>query len=416
MADDRVAVHVLARAGDLFQASGADTAHALRHVREASSRLGIDSDVMITMENIVVTVEQGDRFATRVGPRLAPPGVDMGRLIALRAAIADIVPGTSPAAFDASLDRVDHSPRYPGWLVVLGMATTAAALARLFGATWTVVAASFVAGLVNLLLRTRLGKYGMNGIAVAAITAFVSGVAGVLVLKPFPGVSPVLCLTAAGMILVPGVPLINGVRDLVTGHAANGISRLATGVAMLMAIGLALLAAAASTGGTLPVDASPVALGLAEDVAFAGVAAFGFALLFNVPTNDLWICVVCGMASHGLRTALQHAGLDLAAASLAGTLAAGAIARVATRRIAAPAVAFAFAGTVALIPGSYGFRTAVGAIEIMQAGGAATPGLLATTVSLAITTLVVTLAIATGLCLALAGESAHRHGRTPSLP
>jgi uncharacterized membrane protein YjjB (DUF3815 family) len=65
-------------------------------------------------------------------------------------------------------------------------------------------------------------------------------------------------------------------------------------------------------------------------------------------------------------------------------------------------VTFAFPGIVAMIPGAYAFRAGIGGLEIMRAGANAPPALVAETIGLAVTAIVVTAAIAIGLCLALA--------------
>ncbi|RSV52417.1 hypothetical protein CA233_01695 [Sphingomonas sp. ABOLD] len=52
-------------------------------------------------------------------------------------------------------------PDHPAWLTVIAVATTAAALARLFGADSPVVAAAFLAGLINTALRRTLPRLGV---------------------------------------------------------------------------------------------------------------------------------------------------------------------------------------------------------------------------------------------------------------
>jgi uncharacterized membrane protein YjjB (DUF3815 family) len=348
-------------------------------------------------------VGTGDRFCTKVGHEILSISVDMGRLMAVEQAVADIHSrALAPDAVDARLDAIETGASfYPGFLVVAGVSLTAASLARLFDADWPVVAASFLAGTVSTLMRRSLGRRGFNPIASTFTIAFVSGLFGTLLLRATSTASPLLCLTAAGMILVPGVPLINGVRDLINGNAGNAVARLMFGGATVLAIGFALFLAAAAAGVALPVDAGPGSLSLPSDVLFSALAALGFAMLFSVPSRAVWVCVVCGIASHGLRTALEHGGLDIAGASLIGAFAAGSVARLAGRAYRVPAVAFAFPGTVAMIPGSYGFRAGVGGLHLMTLGAAAPPALVADTLGLAVTTAIVTAAIAIGLSLAL---------------
>lgn len=400
---ERVA-HLTARIGRILLTHGADTPHTQRILTDVARALGHPVQVMVTAEALLVTVGSEAHFQTKVGHALSAMTVDMGTLMALQQVVDGICLGTLKAqAIDAQLDAVEQArPEHSPLVMTLGIAITAASLARLFGAQWSVVIAAFMAGLLSVVLRRLMGRYSLNGVATVFITALLSGVCSILVLRAFPGASPVLCLTAAGMILVPGVPLINGVRDLVSGHPGNGLARIATGAMTVLVISFALFVAAASAGDSLPVGTGPGSLALGQDVLFAATAALGYALFFNVPWRVLWVCVLCGMAAHGTRTLAQHHGLDLACASLLGAFAAGLVALLAASRFRVPPVAFAFPGIVALIPGSYGFRAGIGGLQLMSLGADSPVALIADTTSLAITTVIVSAAIAVGLLLALA--------------
>jgi uncharacterized membrane protein YjjP (DUF1212 family) len=66
------------------------------------------------------------------------------------------------------------------------MGVTAAALARLFGAGWPVVAVSLLVGIVTQALRQGFAQRGTNPIAVAGIAAFGGGVTGAVAMRLFP--------------------------------------------------------------------------------------------------------------------------------------------------------------------------------------------------------------------------------------
>lgn len=401
--DREEATHLAARAGRLLLTNGAATAHVIRRIDEVASLLGHPVHALVTPEAILIG-EAGKTTHARVGHAITAMGVDVGRLIAVEHVIDKIRDGLRDAAqidrlFDAIETRADG---YPPALACLGLAITAASLARLFDATWPVAAAAFAAGLVGTALRITLARRGTNALAAFFVVALLSGVVAALAVQPWPGASPVLALTAAGMILVPGVPLLNGVRDLVDGHSSNAVARLAFGTAILLTIGFALFLATAITGTNLPVGAAPGSLPLIEDMLFSATAAAGYSILFNLPMRALPFSILCGIAGHSLRTALTGYGIDIATGSLIGALAAGLIALVAGRVFRAAPVAIAFPGIVSMIPGSYAFRAGIGGLHLMALGRDAPAPLVAETIGLAITTVVVVTAIAIGLMLALA--------------
>jgi uncharacterized membrane protein YjjB (DUF3815 family) len=220
---------------------------------------------------------------------------------------------------------------------------------------------------------------------------------------------------APGMIVVPGVPLINGVRDVVQNHVTIGLARLATSSIIVLMIALGLFCAAIATGVDLPVDERMALQPLPADAAFSAIVAVGFALLFNVPIRLAWVCAVCGLVSHPLRTALLNTGLDIVPATLLAAAAGGVLSHYLARVFRAPAATFVFPAVLAMIPGSYGFRAAIGCLRILQLGGAAPPPLVAETLSLSVATGLLTMAIAIGvvvpLSLTKAGQDAP--GRSP---
>jgi uncharacterized membrane protein YjjB (DUF3815 family) len=136
-------------------------------------------------------------------------------------------------------------------------------------------------------------------------------------------------------------------------------------------------------------------IGVAQDALFSALAAGGFALLFNVPPRMAWACCVCGVASHSLRTLLYHFGVDLIAGTLIGALVMGFLAQGLARRFRAPAVALAFPGVVAMVPGSYAFRAVFGILQIAQ--GVATDATVTETLSLLATAGLMMGAIAVGV-------------------
>ncbi|MBI5129368.1 MAG: threonine/serine exporter family protein [Rhodopseudomonas palustris] len=395
------AAHVALRLGRLMLANGADTAHVVSAVTGFAERLGYRVRLFVGLEGLILTLEDDDGFRTRLGPAIAGTAVNMGVLGELRS--RDIADADDLTAIDRALDDIEHGgAHYPRWLVALGMGVTAASLARLFGAAWPVVGVSVLVGIVTQSLRQYLAASGTNPVAGAALAAFGGAMVGLLAMRAFPGVSPTLCLVAAGMILVPGVPLLNGVRDILGSHIGTGLGRLMLAAVTVLAITLGLFLSASLMGDVLPVNGNPPLLATSEDLLFSALAGAGYALLFNVPARAAWVCVICGMAGHGLRTGLEHLGIELSLACLIGAFVAALVGRIFAGYFRVPAVTFAFPGIVAMIPGFYAFRAGIGGLAIMKAGGAASPELIAGTLGLIVTVMVVTAALAVGLCLALA--------------
>ena len=409
---DEVA-HLSLQVGRLLLLNGADTERVEAAVIRFAKAFGCEAHLMVTYEALLLTVLAGGRFRTKIGYRVPAMNVGMTVVEDVNRLLDEAARGQGGLAeAHASLVAIEQRPpAYKRWVVVVALGLTAASLSRLFGGDWPAFAVSWLGGMAGTWLRQELGPRHVNPIGVAFVAALLGGIIGGAAALLGASGTPALCLVAPGMIIVPGVPLINGVQDLIRNHVTLGISRLGFAGLITTAIAFGLFVAMVVTGVTIPVDAPARAVGLAEDAAFSGLAAIGYVLLFNVPVRMAWACVLCGVASHTTRTLCVHLGVDMIAGTLVGALVVGCLSQGFAWRFRAPAAVFAFPGVVAMIPGAYAFRAVIGSLEIVHA--AATPLLATRTLALGISVVLMVGAIAIGIAVPAAFVP-HRH--PPSRP
>jgi uncharacterized membrane protein YjjP (DUF1212 family) len=389
--------HLSLLVGRLLLLNGADTAQVEAAVARFAAAFGCEAHLMVSYEALLLTIVAGNHFRTKIGSRVPAMNVGMTAVAAVNRLVDDAESGwRGLAEARAALDAVEHqAPEYGRWLVVVALGLTAASLSRLFGGDWPTFAATWLAGAAATWLRQELGQRHFNPIVIPFAAAWLGGIIGGGAVLLGASGTPSLCLVAPGMILVPGVPLINGVQDMIRNHMTLGISRLGFAGLVTTAIAFGLFVATVATGVTIPVEEPTRAIAIPQDAVFSALAALGYAFLFNVPARVAWACVVCGVASHTTRTLCVHLGIDIIAGTLIGALAAGFLAQGFARYFHAPAAAFAFPGVVAMVPGAYAFRAVLGSLQI--AHGAAAPPLMAETLALGITVVLMVAAIAVGI-------------------
>ena len=417
--------HLSLQLGRLLLENGADTAEVQRMVTRFATGLGCDARLIVTYEALMLTLVTDARFRTKIGPHLTGMNVNMNAVDALNRIVDQAVQDHDDLERDLSekpasafshpapgalkieelhkrLDAVERgTPAYPRIIVATALGLTAASLSKLFGGDWAVFLIAFVAGTSGTFIRQELGRRRANPFLVPFVAALVSGIIGGLGVRLHPVAAPALCLIAPGMIIVPGVPLINGIWDTIRNHMTLGLSRLGFAGLVVLAIAFGLFVATFVTGVRIPVDGPVPLLPIPEDALFSALAAIGYAFLFNVPVRLCWACVICGVCSHTLRTAAVHFGIDIVTATMLGALAVGFLSQVFAHWFRAPPAAFAFPGVVAMVPGSYAFRAVIGALQIAQAGAGSPAPLIAETTSLIIASLLLTGAIAVGLAAPL---------------
>jgi uncharacterized membrane protein YjjP (DUF1212 family) len=408
--------HLSLLVGRLLLLNGADTAQVETAVERFAAAFGCEAHLMVSYEALLLTIVSGDHFRTKIGSRVPAMNVGMTVVVSINRLVDEAAGGRlGLQEARAAVDAVEHRPpEYGQWLVVAALGLTAASLSRLFGGDWPTFAVTWLAGAAGTWLRQELGRRRFNPIVIPFAAACLSGVIGGGAVLLGVSATPSLCLVAPGMIIVPGVPLINGVQDMIRNHMTLGISRLGFASLVTTAIAFGLFVATVVTGASIPVVEPARAIAIPQDAVFSALAALGYAFLFNVPARVAWACVLCGVASHTTRTICVHLGIDIIAGTLIGALAAGFLAQGFARHFRAPAAAFAFPGVVAMVPGAYAFRAVLGSLEI--AHGAAAPPLLAETLSLGITVALMVAAIAVGIAVPVLLLGSSRVARTATFP
>jgi len=391
--------HQTLHVGRLLLGGGADTAEVQESMVRFAAAFGCAARLVVTYEALLLTVVSGEQFRTKISHRVPAMNVNMAAVAAVSNLLGEVEAGRwRLSEAQKELDDVeDRSPVYGRWLIVITLGLTAASLARLFGGDWPTFWVSWLAGSLGMWLRQMLGRRGFNLFFIPFAAALLSGVIGGAAVLLGVSATPALCLVAPGMIIVPGVPLVNALQDMIKNHMTVGLARLGLGSLITLAITFGLFAAMSLTGAKIPVEAPLRLLPIPEDALFSALAALGYLFLFNVPARIAWACVVCGVASHTARTLCLHLGVDIVSGTLIGALAVGFLAQGFARHFRAPAVAFAFPGVVAMIPGAFAFRAVIGCLQIVHTGAAAATALVTETLALAATCLLMVAAIAVGI-------------------
>ena len=395
--------HLTLLVGRRLLESGADTEQVQSSMVRFAAAFGCQAHLMVSYEALLLTLVSGEQFRTKIGSRIPSMNVNMAIVATVSSVVAEVKEGRSSLVkVREELEHIErHTPVYAPWIVIVAIGLTAGSLARLFGGDWPAFWISWLAGSIGMSLRQQLGRYGFNVFLIPFAGALVSGIIGGIAGRLGLSATPSLCLAAPGMIIVPGVPLVNGVQDTIKNHITVGLARLGLGTLITLAIAFGIFVATIVTGANLPVEAPLQLLPVPEDAIFSALAALGYVFLFNVPLRIAWAGILCGMASHTVRTLTLRLGVDIVTGTLVGALAVGFLAHFFAWHFRAPVATFAFPGVVAMVPGSFAFRLVIGGLEIMRAGPSASTPVVAETLSLAATSLLMVAAIAVGIAAPL---------------
>lgn len=134
-----------------------------------------------------------------------------------------------------------------------------------------------------------------------------------------------------------------------------------------------------------------------QDAFWSGVAAAGFAVLFNVPRRALAGSVIAGALGHATRTLLMTLGLQIELATLFGAAVVGFLGHYFARRWRVADLVFTVPGVIPMVPGGFAFRTMIGLLQLASPGAASGMPLLVDTAVNATKTGLILAAIAGGI-------------------
>lgn len=237
-------------AGQLLLQHGADSQRVEETVHRLGTALGCTwMDVFVSYSDIGVSAISGEGFRTKIR-RVVRIGVNMTIVSAISRLSRRVESGELDRfQVRSELKRISTTPHhYNRWLVVAMVGLACAAFSRLFGGDWYVFGITWVAAAAAMVARQELTRRHFNSLLVVVATAFVAGVLASSATFIPAIADPEIALVSAVLLLVPGVPLINSVEDIVEGYVVVGIARGLGGAIISLAIALGLLMAMALMG------------------------------------------------------------------------------------------------------------------------------------------------------------------------
>ena len=121
-------------------------------------------------------------------------------------------------------------------LMLVGLAN--ASFCRLFGGDWMSMAIVFSATIAGFFVRLQMMKNRFNHYIIFIVSAFIASLLASTAM--IFDITSEIALATSVLFLIPGVPLINGVIDIVEGHTLNGISRLTNAFLLIVCIAIGL--------------------------------------------------------------------------------------------------------------------------------------------------------------------------------
>jgi uncharacterized membrane protein YjjP (DUF1212 family) len=338
--------------GKLLLETGASARSVHEAVEEISEGLGCKmAETYCQHAAIIVMLRRDTESCVRMG-KVGEHGVNLQRAEALDKIVRNVALGEMDCVLaQREVDNVPRAtPGYPVWFVCLATGLACAAFGRLLNATWLTFVPTLAAAAAGQWLRHALLERKQNVFLVVGTVSFFSALIAGLGGRLLGSEHLEIATTAAVLLLVPGVAVLNAQLDVIGGRpnlaAARGL-RVAY-LLLFMTLGLVFRATVGCSK-----NMSPASFHLLHQAFFGGVAAAGFGVLFNSPPRLLSLGFAFGALALAVRTGRQElGGLGLPAASFIAALVLSALNRILEQPDSPRGSVLAVIGCIPMIPGS----------------------------------------------------------------
>ena len=233
--------------------AGAEVSRVEDSVERMCSAYGCDRvNVFVITSNIQVTMEDPDGEIVTQIRRVVRNDVNFDRLDFLND-LSRYVCRNLPSVEELRerFDEVMQRKQQPIALSLLSGMAIGGSFAVFFGGNIQDGIAAAVCGLATVVLNLVVSKLGQNPLANIFIVSFAAGILSVITVWLGIGVHTDKIMVGVIMLLIPGIAMTNGVRDMLTGDIATGMLRVADALLLAITIACGFALSLFVTGGGL---------------------------------------------------------------------------------------------------------------------------------------------------------------------
>lgn len=358
----RKKVTILLRMGCLLSENGANANQIVRDMRRAAAYMGIPEDYLhihIAYSNILINIH-GESECITSFRKVQYMGANMEVISAISVLTWTALQKVYTLdEFAQELEKIaKKEPPYSNLMSAIFAGFACGAFPILFGGTiisaWITTFCAFIGFIVLLILK----RFQINGyISIASAAAVSSGLAflsGCI----FDSADVIYAMIACTLFMVPGIPLINTVDDLLNNHILAGISRAVHTLLIVgsMTVGISMAQYFNHSYdfthlSIVPDSISIVLLGAAV------VGAAGYAVMFYTPKRLLPLIGIGGLIAIVVKnTLILYLGFSMFGATFIAAAMVSLFSLKAARHSHTSSKVLAIPSAIPLVPGVFLYR------------------------------------------------------------
>jgi uncharacterized membrane protein YjjP (DUF1212 family) len=352
-------LEVASIAGHILLENGAEIARVEDTMERISSHYGVDSGHFYVISNGIFTTGPSGRYAN---VEFIPiRGIQLSKIVEVNRLSYAITAGKyTLAEAKARLEEIRRKPAKPAWEQIAGSAFGAMGFCAVFGGGFLDCAAAFVVGALLYVFCLFVSERYLSKIVGGLCNAFVATALCLVFYRIGFGDSLSNMIIGAVMPLIPGVPFVNGVRDLADSDYIAGLTRLTDAmlgfICIALGVSISFLLDGWAYGGMIALSGmtvNPATAGLGWQTLAAFIGTFAFAILFGAPRAQYFSAGAIGAIGWALYLILTRTGMAGVTASIViATALVCVLSRIEAVRDKCPSTVYLLCGIFPLVPGA----------------------------------------------------------------
>lgn len=317
---------------------------------------------MLSTHISVSAYDSEGHYASRQAS-IPPAGLHLERLKSLNQLsyrISEVTPPTRLLA--RMLEKASQVRDYNDVIVLIGRICAVFCLSMMFGGgIKELIPVAFVVALIHFMMQI-LEKSGLDRLVINALTMFTAVSSAIaFVHSGFNDNLPAVII-GISLLMIPGIPLVNAMRNLLCGNEINGILQMLKIFVDTMALGMGIYVSIMLFGGDSLIReaGSLTSPNPSVMVILSFIASVGFGIVFRIPPKDLWLAGLGGaLARIALLTLTPLMPGRLSYMTVSALIAALYAEFLAVKR-RQPSTYFVYPSIIPLIPGDLFFFSLTG--------------------------------------------------------
>ncbi|TFG63376.1 MAG: threonine/serine exporter [Spirochaetales bacterium] len=235
--DPNSILSLAADAGQIILENGGETYRVEETINHICSAFGMTvSDCFALPTGIMLSVVDREQKSYSLVRRITKRSIDLEKISRVNNLVRNLKPDERYNQIHKNLKRLDSARPYPAFLFIPAGGLCAACFTWLFGGSLREAAVAFAVGLILKLFTYLLGLIRFNhffsnltGAVLAAALALVSVRLGLAAKAD-------MIIIGSIMLLVPGILIVNSIRDIMAGDLVAGVARLVEAFILAAAI------------------------------------------------------------------------------------------------------------------------------------------------------------------------------------